>query len=119
MRLMEITLEITIAGITEELDCEVGGSANPLKSASQNRDGSWNAPEGGDVDDLDVGYYTRKMVQGRSVKVWHDVTDFLSKEQLERIAEDYYEHVCNCERDAKEHAAEMRFEQMRDERDGN
>jgi len=82
-----LDLTVTIAGIDNELEVEAEGNLQAEVKARQHRDGSWDAPEDGCVEDLAVGYYAK--FAGK--KTWHDITEFLSKQQIETIEEQLYE----------------------------
>ena len=89
IKTITLDLLITIAGIDNELEVEARANVTEAIRARQHRDGSWDAPEDACVEDLEVGYFTRHGVPVK--KHWHDITEFLSKQQIERIEEQLYE----------------------------
>lgn len=84
-----LDITVTIAGVDNEMEVEASAELTPKIEARQHRDGSWDAPEDAGVEDLSVGYYTRTLGK----KTWHDITDFLSNKQIERIEGELYDSL--------------------------
>lgn len=109
MRKMELSVEISVGPDTEEVMMQVSGTVTPYVRATR-----IDPAEGGDVEDLEVGF---TILNSQNTKiVYFDFLPFLSKSQLEEIEDRFREHYIECENGDREEAMERKLEQRREER---